>query len=509
MFRQDSDKAPVTFRDVAAYFSDDEWKLLHEWQKELYSNVMKEIHQAMVSLGPLIATSVFSLRAKEKEDLCLAELDDSERRYVPDLSQSTSTNPVALSGIHREKNLHVAKPLDSEVEERNDSLSTGFSYLNPDNGLRNGAESRADIMDHSGTGEESSTSSSRAVSTSIVSFCIKEEVEGYSKDHLDSEGSEHTSSHVGNPFLNVDFCLRKEEVPSTCLRDRLVSEGGQTTRNSSGNDDFTTVHIKREQEAYPIVLQETDREESVSSPVGINMQQQLDLPPRFVQHPNPDDGIMNRHCTDIHSVAFTEPVQPCVSSPGASNEKEFPRCRKLTFPRRRLWTQENRELKERTTAQCEGFFSNPAPFTLHQSPPEVGVPFKYNDYELNQMNAIHTAPLQNTQHRQRSNMSTQYDKNTSLKEGFIRFRRTHTGMSPRARPYSCAHCEKSFSLKSDRNRHQRIHTGEKPYTCVDCQKRFSRKDHFNKHRRIHIGEEEKKAADKTPNATTHMDSIGW
>ncbi|XP_069463734.1 uncharacterized protein [Ambystoma mexicanum] len=298
MFRQDSDKAPVTFRDVAAYFSDDEWKLLHEWQKELYSNVMKEIHQAMVSLGPLIATSVFSLRAKEKEDLCLAELDDSERRYVPDLSQSTSTNPVALSGIHREKNLHVAKPLDSEVEERNDSLSTGFSYLNPDNGLRNGAESRADIMDHSGTGEESSTSSSRAVSTSIVSFCIKEEVEGYSKDHLDSEGSEHTSSHVGNPFLNVDFCLRKEEVPSTCLRDRLVSEGGQTTRNSSGNDDFTTVHIKREQEAYPIVLQETDREESVSSPVGINMQQQLDLPPRFVQHPNPDSR-RNRHWLSV------------------------------------------------------------------------------------------------------------------------------------------------------------------------------------------------------------------
>ncbi|XP_078538250.1 zinc finger protein 425-like isoform X3 [Lissotriton helveticus] len=41
----------VTFQDVASCFSEEECKLLHEWQKELYTNVMKEIQQSLMSLG--------------------------------------------------------------------------------------------------------------------------------------------------------------------------------------------------------------------------------------------------------------------------------------------------------------------------------------------------------------------------------------------------------------------------------------------------------------------------
>ncbi|XP_078525363.1 zinc finger protein 671-like isoform X4 [Lissotriton helveticus] len=72
----------VAFHDASAYFSKEEWKLLHDWQKELYRNVMKEIHQALISLGPLIATTVSSLRAKENEDLCAAEELYSESKQV-------------------------------------------------------------------------------------------------------------------------------------------------------------------------------------------------------------------------------------------------------------------------------------------------------------------------------------------------------------------------------------------------------------------------------------------
>ncbi|XP_069507876.1 zinc finger protein 809-like isoform X2 [Ambystoma mexicanum] len=67
--------------DASAYFSDEEWKLLQKWQKELYMNVMKEIHLALISLGPLITNTVFSLRAKERQELFSADTQVYEGRH--------------------------------------------------------------------------------------------------------------------------------------------------------------------------------------------------------------------------------------------------------------------------------------------------------------------------------------------------------------------------------------------------------------------------------------------
>ncbi|KAJ1081582.1 hypothetical protein NDU88_001761 [Pleurodeles waltl] len=61
-------RVSITFKDVAACFSEDEWALLEEWQKELFRHVMMEIHGVLNSLGYGIANPCTVFKIKTEED---------------------------------------------------------------------------------------------------------------------------------------------------------------------------------------------------------------------------------------------------------------------------------------------------------------------------------------------------------------------------------------------------------------------------------------------------------
>ncbi|KAJ1204773.1 hypothetical protein NDU88_000211 [Pleurodeles waltl] len=231
MSLRDSETMPVTFQDVASCFSDEEWKLLHEWQKELYKNVMNEIHQALIALGPVIATSVFSLRAKEKDDLCSVSNPDSKRRRSDNNSPSCQiTNPDTLVRVNISEEADIWDPQETarrtDIEE---VASYGYPPIHPD-----------------------------------VLLQMQQEEEMDSRDWSGSEGSDVLVCPTkGFQAPSADVSWRKEDKSNAFLMRPPGSKGKRSTMPSSGNEVISFI-IKDEQQAYSLANRNVENREVIN-----------------------------------------------------------------------------------------------------------------------------------------------------------------------------------------------------------------------------------------------------
>ncbi|KAJ7322752.1 hypothetical protein JRQ81_019039 [Phrynocephalus forsythii] len=66
---------PVTFVDIAVYFSAEEWESLAEWQKDLYNNLVKENYESLLTLGANVNASKpdSQSRVERRPDPCVPE----------------------------------------------------------------------------------------------------------------------------------------------------------------------------------------------------------------------------------------------------------------------------------------------------------------------------------------------------------------------------------------------------------------------------------------------------
>ncbi|XP_074123663.1 uncharacterized protein LOC141542881 isoform X2 [Sminthopsis crassicaudata] len=95
---------PVTFEDVAVYFSQEEWAVLDQQQKELYQDVMRGTYELVTSMGYTAAKPEIICKIEQKEEPWMKE------------SQNDRNSWGSRNGIRNERIIYVGDNLeDSEM----------------------------------------------------------------------------------------------------------------------------------------------------------------------------------------------------------------------------------------------------------------------------------------------------------------------------------------------------------------------------------------------------------
>ncbi|XP_053317088.1 zinc finger protein 835-like isoform X2 [Spea bombifrons] len=426
-------RASVSFSDVAASFSQQEWDLLEPWQKDLYKKVMQEIHSVLQDLGYRIENSEILFRVVRK--------DEPSRRSRSPKEDSCFAPDILLRVNYHGESTASGELSSSEADVKRDSVCGSNLYLN----VKQEEEAYSPAYDSQTEESNESASSERCVGEAPYTVVVKSEMDSAAEDHEDAINGPASAQEAVQAWSPDKVRLRSrsptgEEAPDPAHRVR--------TRRRKG----VARQIK------PVAALHNSNQNKQSEP-------KESAGPRLPR-------LLMECESSLTGVKFPY-------APARSGEEIFPFS---AFAKGFGFQQRGQTFI--ICSVCGKTFCNNSSFQVHMRTHTGERPYKCTDCEKSFIRSSHLKIHLRTHTGERPYKCPECDKCFRDNSSFARHQRIHTG----EKPYQCATCGKYFRKKSNLKDHQRTHTGERPYKCKHCDKSFHQKSNLRVHERNHNGE---------------------